>query len=99
MRVRLLHEPFWMLPHNIPGAIRRYDATCASDQSLRVGAQRHVAPHDYQFLSGEFSNLQIQVTRATESIVQPRRLFACKSEQMIPLPGAVRSTDKEYPAA
>src|SRR6266480_2111567 len=88
-----------MLRHNILGVTHRCDVACASDQSFHVAAQRHVAPHDYQFLSGEFSNLQIQLTRATESAAPPRKLFVCRSAQTIPPPGAVRSTDKEYPAA
>src|SRR6266498_1233421 len=86
-----------MLRHNILGATRRCDATCALDRSLRVAAQRGVAPRDYQFLPGEFSNLQIQLRQATESTARPRKLFVCKSAQTIPISSVAPSVDTKYP--
>ena len=68
-----------------PGRSRRYDAACASDQSLHVAARRYVALHDYQFSPDESSNLQIRLTRVKETPALPenvssiyrRKRFGC----------------------
>src|SRR5262245_17399575 len=88
-----------MLQHNIPGAIRRYDAACASDQSLRVAVRRHVALRDYQSWPGESSNLQIRLMPVTETPGLPRKRFVYKSVQRIPILWVALSADTKDPAA